>query len=130
MLPNGSTDVKSVAVDKNHTFVVCHSFNLPCYQLPTNQLDRGWMATNTLSIIDLKARKMAHFRHLRHSTERSSQSVVRSIGYPWIDKQIIVAAAGSQELVRIDRIALHERLGKAKQGEMVTPSMKASGEYT
>lgn len=45
------------------------------------------------------------------------------------DKQIIVAAAGSQELVRIDRIALHERLGKAKQGEMVTPSMKAWGIY-
>lgn len=42
-------------------------------------------------------------------------------------KQIIVAAAGSQELVRIDRIALHERLAKAKQGEMVTPSMKAWG---
>ena len=41
------------------------------------------------------------------------------------DKQIIVAAAGSQELVRIDRIALHERLAKAKQGEMVTPSVKS-----
>ena len=56
MLPNGSTDVKSVAVDKNHTFAyVTHLISR--YQLPTNQLDRGWMATNTLSIIDLKARK-------------------------------------------------------------------------
>lgn len=57
MLPNGSTDVKSIAVDKNRAYAyVTHL--IARYQLPTNQLDRGWMATNTLSIIDLKARKL------------------------------------------------------------------------
>ena len=124
MLPNGSTDVKSVAVDKNHTFAyVTHLISR--YQLPTNQLDRGWMATNTLSIIDLKARKWL--------TSVILDTPQKGAANPWAvivtpdDKQIIVAAAGSQELVRIDRIALHERLAKAKQGEMVTPSMKAWG---
>ena len=124
MLPNGSTDVKSVAVDKNHTFAyVTHLISR--YQLPTNQLDRGWMATNTLSIIDLKAKKWL--------TSVILDTPQKGAANPWSvivtpdDKQIIVAAAGSQELVRIDRIALHERLAKAKQGEMVTPSMKAWG---
>ena len=93
--------------------------------MPTNQLDRGWMATNTLSIIDLKAKKWL--------TSVILDTPQKGAANPWSvivtpdDKQIIVAAAGSQELVRIDRIALHERLAKAKQGEMVTPSMKAWG---
>ena len=97
MLPNGATDAKSVAVDKNQT--------------------------NTLSIIDLKARKLL--------TSVLLDTPQKGAANPWSvivtpdDKQIIVAAAGSQELVRIDRIALHERLAKAKQGEMVTPSVKS-----
>ncbi len=122
MLPNGATDAKSVAVDKNQTYAyVTHL--IARYQLPTNQLDRGWMATNTLSIIDLKARKLL--------TSVLLDTPQKGAANPWSvivtpdDKQIIVAAAGSQELVRIDRIALHERLAKAKQGEMVTPSVKS-----
>lgn len=122
MLPNGSTDVKSIAVDKNRAYAyVTHL--IARYQLPTNQLDRGWMATNTLSIIDLKARKLL--------TSVLLDTPQKGAANPWSvivtpdDKQIIVAAAGSQELVRIDRIALHERLAKAKQGVMVTPSVKS-----
>ncbi len=122
MLPNGATDAKSVAVDKNQTYAyVTHL--IARYQLPTNELDRGWMATNTLSIIDLKARKLL--------TSVLLDTPQKGAANPWTvivtpdDKQIIVAAAGSQELIRIDRIALHERLAKAKQGEMVTPSVKS-----
>lgn len=122
MLPNGSTDVKSVAVDKNRTYAyVTHL--IARYQLPTNQLDRGWMATNTLSIIDLKSRKWL--------TSVLLDTPQKGAANPWSvivtpdDKQIIVAAAGSQELVRIDRVALHDRLTRAKRGEMVTPSTRS-----
>lgn len=121
-LPNGSTDVKSVAVDKDQTYAyVTHL--IARYQLPTNQLDRGWMATNTLSVIDLKAKKWL--------TSVLLDTPQKGAANPWSvivtpdDKQIIVAASGSQELVRIDRIALHQRLAKAKQGEAVTPSLKS-----
>lgn len=122
MLPNGATDVKSIAVDKNRAYAyVTHL--IARYQLPTNQLDRGWMATNTMSIIDLKAKKLL--------TTVLLDTPQKGAANPWTvivtpdDKQIIVAASGSQELVRIDRIALHNRLAKAKQGEAVTPSMKS-----
>lgn len=122
MLPNGSTDVKSVAVDKNRNYAYVTHLTAR-YQLPTNQLDRGWMATNMLSIIDLKTRKWL--------TSVMLDTPQKGAANPWSvivtpdDKQIIVAASGSQELVRIDRIALHERLAKAKRGEAVTPSMKS-----
>lgn len=122
LLPNGSTDVKAVATDgSRHYAYVTHL--IARYQLPTNQLDRGWMSTNALSIIDLRTKKWL--------TTVLLDTPQKGAANPWSvivtpdDKQIIVAASGSQELVRIDRTALHQRLAKAKRGEAVTPSMKS-----
>ena len=122
MLPNGSTDVKAVTTDGKREYAyVTHL--LSRYQLPTNQLDRGWMVTNAMSIIDLKAKQLLTTVLL--DTPQKGAANPWSIVVTPDDKQIIVAASGSQELVKIDRIALHERLAKARQGEMVTPSMKS-----
>ena len=122
MLPNGSTDVKGIATDAGREYAyVTHL--LARYQLPTNQLDRGWMVTNAMSIIDLNTKQLL--------TTVLLDTPQKGAANPWSvvvtpdDKQILVAASGSQELVRINRTALHERLAKAKQGEMVTPSMKS-----
>lgn len=122
LLPNGSTDVKGVATDArcNYAYV---THLIARYQLPTNQLDRGWMSTNALSIIDLKTKTWL--------TTVLLDTPQKGAANPWAvivtpdDKQIIVAASGSQELVRIDRIALHQRLAGAKRGEAVTPSTKS-----
>lgn len=121
-LPNGSTDVKSVAVDRDRGYAyVTHL--LARYQLPTNQVERGWMSTNALSVIDLNTRKWL--------TTVLLDTPQKGAANPWTvlvtpdDKQIIVAVSGSQELAKIDRIALHERLDKAKEGHAVTPSMKS-----
>lgn len=122
LLPNGSTDAKAIAMDVNRNYAyVTHL--IARYQLPTNQLDRGWMSTNALSVIDLKTKEWL--------TTVLLDTPQKGAANPWSvivtpdDKQIIVAASGSHELVRIDRIALHERLAKAKRGELVTPSMKS-----
>lgn len=122
LLPNGSTDVKGVATDARCSYAyVTHL--IARYQLPTNQLDRGWMSTNALSIIDLKTKTWL--------TTVLLDTPQKGAANPWAvivtpdDKQIIVAASGSQELVRIDRIALHQRLAGAKRGEAVTPSTKS-----
>ena len=49
MLPNGSTDVKSVAVDKNHTFAyVTHLISR--YQLPIRWIEDGWLPIHCLSL--------------------------------------------------------------------------------
>lgn len=122
LLPNGSTDVKGVATDGKRAYAyVTHL--IARYQLPTNQLDRGWMSTNALSIIDLKTKKLL--------TTVLLDTPQKGAANPWSvivtpdDRQVIVAASGSQELVRIDRLALHQRLEKARRGEAVTPSMKS-----
>lgn len=120
LLPNGSTDVKAVAKDQKGEYAyVTHL--LARYQLPTTQLDRGWMSTNALSIIDLKAQQWL--------TTVLLDTPQKGAANPWgvcvtpDNKEILVAASGSQEVVVIDREALHLKLDKAKAGEQVTPSM-------
>ena len=120
LLPNGATDVKSVAKDANGEYAYV-SHLLARYQLPTTQLDRGWMSTNALSIIDLKNRTWL--------TTVLLDTPQKGAANPWEvcvsedNHEIVVAAAGSQEVVVINREALHSRLAEAREGKRVTPSM-------
>ena len=55
-LPNGSTSVRGMCLSPDGRYVyVVHI--LAHYQLPTTQLERGWMNTNALSIIDAAAKR-------------------------------------------------------------------------
>lgn len=119
LLPNGSTDVKSIATDTDEAYAyVTHL--LARYQLPTNQVDRGWMSTNALSVIDLQTRTLV--------TTVLLDTPQKGAANPWEvtvtpdDSRILVAASGVHELICIDRQALHERLSKVRRGEKVTPS--------
>ncbi len=56
-LPLGSTNTRGIAISGNgSTAYVVHT--LGRFNLPTTQLDRGWVITNALSIIDVKANKL------------------------------------------------------------------------
>jgi len=119
LLPNGSTDVKAVAlsVDQKYAYV---THLLARYQLPTNQVDRGWMSTNALSIIDLDRQELL--------TTVLLDTPQKGTANPWEvtvtadNKQLLIVASGTHELVSIDRQAMHERIEKVKQGERVVPS--------
>lgn len=118
-LPNGSTDVKAIATDAGRRYAyVTHL--LARYQLPTNQVDRGWMSTNALSVIDLTTRE--RLTTVLLDTPQKGTANPWQVAVTPDDGQIVVAAAGTHELVLIDRFGLHERLEKARAGEKVTPS--------
>jgi DNA-binding beta-propeller fold protein YncE len=57
-LPTGSTNARGITVsaDGKRAFVV---HTLGRFHLPTTQLDRGWVNTNALSVIDLKTRTLS-----------------------------------------------------------------------
>ena len=56
-LPNGSSSVRGICVSPDGKYVyVVHI--LARYQMPATQLERGWMNTNAMSIIDAAARKL------------------------------------------------------------------------
>jgi len=117
MLPNGSTGVRGICATPDGTMIyVTHTFGR--YQLPTTQLERGWMNTAGLSILDGKSGDYINTVLL--------DNVDLGAANPWgvntspCGKYLFVTHAGTSEVSIIDRIALHERLNKAAKGEKVT----------
>lgn len=116
-LPNGSTGLRGICLSPDGKNVyVTHI--LARYQLPTTQLERGWMNTNALTIIDAETAAYVNTVLL--------DNVDLGAANPWgvtctaDGKLICVAQAGTQEVAVIDRAVLHERLEKAAKGERVT----------
>jgi len=105
-LPNGSTAVQDITVSPDGECVyVTHI--LARYTLPTTQLERGWMNTNALSIIDAKSKQLIDTVLL--------DDVDNGAANPWAvactsdSKYICVTHAGTHELSIIDAAAM---LGK------------------
>jgi len=116
-LPNGSMALKGVAVSSDgHYAYVTHL--LARYQLPTTQLERGWMNTNALSIIDIPAGELV--------TTVLLDDVDLGAANPWAiactsdGKFICVTHAGTHEVSVIDRVKMHEKIAKAQAGEKVS----------
>ncbi|MDD4102273.1 MAG: hypothetical protein PHU80_06535 [Kiritimatiellae bacterium] len=125
MLPNGSTGVRGMcaAPDGKHIYVT-HTFGR--YQLPTTQLERGWMNTAGLSVFDGESGEYVNTVLL--------DDVDLGAANPWgvavtaDGKRLIVAHAGTREISVIDRLAMHERLDRAAKGEKVTEVTKSGAD--
>ena len=116
-LPDGSTGVRGIAAspDGKHIYV---THTQARYQLPTTQLERGWMNTAALSVFDGVTGGYVNTVLL--------DDVDLGAANPWgvavspDGASIAVAHAGSREVSVIDRAALHDRLDRAAHGEKVT----------
>lgn len=112
-LPNGSTGVRGITVspDGKHVYV---THVLARYHVPTTQLERGWINTNALSVIDAEKMKLTASVLL--------DDLDRGAANPWgvtctdDGSHIIAAHAGTHELSIIDRSALHKRLDAVAEG--------------
>jgi hypothetical protein len=116
-LPNGCSSLRGVALSPDGAYAyVTHL--LGRYQLPTTQLERGWMNTNAVSIIDLAKQSLLNTVLL--------DDVDLGAANPWgvgcsaDGKWLCVAHAGTHEISVIDRNALHEKLAKVAAGEKVS----------
>ena len=114
-LPNGSTAPQDICIspDGKYAFV---PHVLGRYQMPTTQLERGWMNTNALTIIDAKAAKYVNTVLL--------DDVDLGAANPWgvgmtaDGKKLCVSHAGTHELSVIDAVKLIEKvLGMPKDEE-------------
>ena len=122
-LPNGSTGLRDVCVspDGKYSYV---THILARYQLPTTQLERGWMNTNALSIIDVSKRKLLNTVLL--------DDVDLGGANPWgvactsDGKYICVAHAGTHQVSVIDTAKLHEKLARAASGEKVSDASSSA----
>jgi len=125
LLPNGSTGVRGVGAAPDGRYVyVTHTMGR--YQLPTTQLERGWMNTAALSVFDGATGNYVNTVLL--------DDVDRGAANPWgvavtaDGKTLVVTHAGTCELSIIDRGALHERLAKAERGESASGIVKSAAD--
>ncbi len=123
LLPNGSTGVRGLCASPDgKSIYVTHTMGR--YQLPTTQLERGWMNTAALSVFDGSTGAYVNTVLL--------DDVDRGGANPWgvavtaDGKTLVVAHAGTCELSIIDRVALHDRLEKAVKGQSASGIVKSA----
>lgn len=116
-LPSGSTGVRGMCASPGGAFIyVTHTFGR--FHLPTTQLERGWMNTAGLSVLDGRTGEYVNTALL--------DDVDLGAANPWgaavsgDGKWLAVAHAGTHEASVIDRAAFHDRLARAARGERVT----------
>ena len=110
-LVNGAGGAKDIitSTDGNYVFV---SHVLARYAYPTSQLDRGWINTNALAVIDATSETFM--------TSVLLDEVERGAPNPWgiaIDGgKIYVAISGTSEIVTLDESKLIGDIAKIKSG--------------
>ncbi|MDO5571997.1 MAG: YncE family protein [Bacteroidales bacterium] len=118
-LPNGSTDIKDMAVspDGKNAYI---THLLSRYQLPTNQLDRGWMVTNAISVLNLDSLSLINTILL--DTPQKGAPNPKGINISDNGQFIYIAISGSNEIAIINREQLNNRLDSIYNNIQVVPS--------
>jgi len=104
---NGSTAMRGICISPDGKYVYATHL-LSRYQMPTTQLERGWMNTNALSVIDARQKKLINTMLL--------DDVDLGAANPWgvvctaDGKTLCVTQAGTHELSIIDADALIDKL--------------------
>ena len=121
-LPTGSTAVQGICLSPDGRYAYAVHIQAH-FQLVTIQLDRGWMNTNALSVIDVERQDRVHTVVLDDQDLGAAN--------PWDvactgdGQYLVVAHAGTHELSVIDRGALHARLEK-RIGFGIAPERRSS----
>ena len=122
-LPNGSSSMHGICLSPDGKYVYTTAI-LARYQLPTTQLDRGWMNTNGFSVIDAEKREFINTVLL--------DDVDLGAANPWPivtstdGSKVYIGLAGTHELCVVD---MKETLEKLFTLPKTLEEAKASGNY-
>ncbi len=112
-LPNGSNALNQIEVSKDEKFAyVTHI--LARYNVPTNQVERGWISTNALSIIDIK-NSSCLCTVLLDDLDRGASNPY-DVECSENGKYIYVSHTGTNELSIINLEKLHQRIANVANG--------------
>lgn len=102
-LLNGAEGLRGLKVSPDGQYVLATHI-LARFQVPTTQLERGWVATNALSVIRVSDQKLIHTVLLDDINLGFPNPW--SIGFSGDGSSLIVASAGNHELSLIDLPAM------------------------
>ncbi len=114
-LPNGTTAVRDLALSPDGRYLFATHL-IGHHQVPTNQLERGWMNTNAMSIIDVTKRELKETVLLDDTTLGAAN--------PWgvaasaDGKTLVVAHAGTHEISCIPMKPLLEIIERGQVDEI------------
>ena len=126
VLPNGSMGLHGIVVSPDGRFVFA-SHILARYTVPTTQLERGWINTNAISIIDARRKRLIETVLL--------DDVDYGAANPWglactsDSKYLCVTHAGTHELSVIDIDAMLEKINNYNKRIGRQPQSFAGGSY-
>ncbi|MCB1125989.1 MAG: cell surface protein [Verrucomicrobiae bacterium] len=109
MLPNGSTTLRDIRVSPDGRLAaVVHT--LARYQLPTTQLERGWMNTSAVTLIDVPTLEVINSVLL----DSVDYGAANPWGVAWTadSSRLLVTHAGTRELSLIDIPGLLGKLAR------------------
>jgi YVTN family beta-propeller protein len=106
-LPNGSGLLRDVRISPDGKYA-CVTHQVSRYQLPTTQLDRGWINTNAISLIDVVRGQLVNTVLL----DNVSSGAANPWAAAWSEdgSQLCVTHAGTHELSVIDAPRLIAKL--------------------
>ncbi len=106
-LPTGSINLHGVAISPDGRWAyVVHS--LGRYTLPTTQLERGWVMTHGMSVIDLQARQ--HYATVLFDTMTEGAADPWQIALSDDGATAWVSLAGVHQVARLDLARFHDLL--------------------
>jgi YVTN family beta-propeller protein len=124
-LPNGSTDLQGICISPDGRFAYA-AHVLGRYTVPTTQLERGWMNTNALSIIDVANKEL--FETVLLDDVDYGAANPWAVGCTDDNKYVCVTHAGTDEISAIDITAMLDKIGKYRADENKSQS-STTGHY-
>lgn len=106
-LENGSNALRGICISTDGRYVFV-SHNLGRFQVPTSQLNQGWMNTNAVSIIDVQAKSFVGSM-LLDEPDRGAAGIW---GIACNDTQLFVTHSGTHDISIIDQNTMREKLEK------------------
>lgn len=118
-LPNGSGSQHGICISPDGRYVYVTKI-LARFQMPTTQLERGWMNTNGISIIDTTKLDEENGGFVNTVL---LDDVDLGAANPWgittsaDGKLLFVAVAGANELIVVDAAAMHKKLDSLSKND-------------